>query len=236
MNYQLLWSDDDVLAVNKPAGLLTIRDGYNPNLPYLSALLEKDYGRVWVVHRLDRETSGVIIFARNALTHQALNAQFEQHLVKKVYHAIVVGMPEWEEISISLPLRINGDRSHRTVIDHQGGKAAETVVQVIERLGLFTLVAVFPHTGYTHQIRAHLSALGFPLLADPLYKSLKPDTQATLEARNVALGLPIHRLALHAFQISFVHPMTHQEIALHAPYPDDFAATLDALQEKYFHQ
>jgi 23S rRNA-/tRNA-specific pseudouridylate synthase len=173
-----------------------------------------------------------MIFARNAPTHQALNTQFEQHQVKKVYHAIVIGMPEWEEISISLPLRVDGDRHHRTVIDHQAGKTAETGAQVLERLGLFTLVAALPHTGYTHQIRAHLSALGFPLLADPLYKSLTPDTQATIEARKIALRLPIRRLALHAFQISFTHPVTQEEISVQAPYPDDFASTLDTLAGK----
>lgn len=229
MDYQLLWSDDDLLIVNKPSGLLTIRDGYDPDKPYLSALLQKDYGRVWVVHRLDKDTSGVMLFARNAATHQALNAQFEQHQVRKIYHAIVIGMSEWEEVSISLPLTVDGDRKHRTIIDHQTGKAAQTDVLTLKRLGLFTLLAALPRTGYTHQIRTHLAAIGLPILNDPLYKSLKPETQAMLEARKIAAKLPIHRLALHAYQISFTHPVSGVQMTTQAPYPDDFNQALEAI-------
>ena len=231
MDYQLLWSDENLILVNKPAGLLTIRDGYNPDLPYLSALLEKDYGRIWVVHRLDKDTSGVMVFARNAAAHKALNLQFEHHQIKKIYHAIVIGMPEWEEISISLPLRIDGDRRHRTVIDHQSGKPAQTEAQVLSRLGLFSLLAALPLTGYTHQIRAHFSALGFPLLRDPLYKSLKPETQATLEAHKVAALLPIRRLALHAFQMTLTHPFNETPLTMEAPYPEDFKKTIEVLTD-----
>ena len=229
MTYSLLWSDDDILIVDKPAGLLTIRDGYNPDLPYLSAILEKDFGRIWVVHRLDRETSGVMIFARNAVAHQALNTQFQQHQIKKIYHTIVIGMPEWEEISIALPLKIDGDRRHRTIVDHQSGKPAQTEAHVLKRLGLFSLVAAFPATGYTHQIRAHLSSLGFSILGDRLYKSLQPETQAMREAQKVAEQLPIHRLALHAYQMTFTHPVTAASMTVQAPYPVDIQKTIDVL-------
>lgn len=229
MDLQILWSDDNLLIVNKPAGLLTIRDGYHPGLPYLSALLEKEYGRIWVVHRLDKETSGVMLFARNAAAHKNLNAQFEQHQVKKIYHGIVVGMPEWETIAITLPLKIDGDRRHRTVIDHQTGKEAQTDIRVLRRLGLFTLLAAHPYTGYTHQIRVHLAAIGFPLLHDPLYKSLQPETQVMLEARKLTPLVPIHRLALHAFQISFIHPITGLPMEAEAPYPGDLEQTLEFL-------
>lgn len=225
----ILWSDDSILAVNKPAGLRTIRDGYNPEIPYLPRILEQQFGRVWVVHRLDKDTSGVILFARTAEVHKALNTQFEQRETRKEYHAILSGIPTWEEVEIGLPLRVDGDRRHRTVIDHQSGKPAETTVRVLQPLGVFSLAAAFPHTGYTHQIRAHLAALGLPLLGDPLYKSLEPETLAHRRAREIASGLPIQRTALHARQISFVHPANGTPLTITAPYPDDFQQTLAAL-------
>lgn len=228
-DFQLLWEDEALIAVNKPAGLLTIRDGYNPSLLHLAGLLETRFGRVWVVHRLDKDTSGVMLFARTAGAHRALNIQFEQRQTRKEYHAIVVGQPAWNEIIIHLPLRVNGDCRHRTVIDHQNGKPADTDARVLQTFAGMALLAAFPHTGYTHQIRAHLAALDLPILNDPLYRSLQPTTQAGLAARDKARALPIARLALHAFQISFRHPITGQELAIQAPYAPDFEKTLLAL-------
>lgn len=235
MNVQdfLLYSDDALLAINKPAGLRTIADGYNSSLPHLAGLLNQAYGKVWVVHRLDKDTSGVLLFARSAEAHRAMNTQFEQRQTHKTYHAIVIGMPEWEDISIDLPLQIDGDRKHRTIINHQTGKAAETSALVLERLGVFTLLAARPHTGYTHQIRAHLAAVGLPLLADPLYKSLQPETQTSRTAAAIAPTLPVKRMALHAFEISFTHPVGGEALTLQAPYPEDFQQTVQKLREQF---
>ncbi len=93
----ILHIDPDILAVNKPSGLLTIRDGYNPLQPCLKEMLERDHGKVWVVHRLDKDTSGTILFARSAQTHRELNQQFEKHTVQKTYFALVHGSPCWQE-------------------------------------------------------------------------------------------------------------------------------------------
>lgn len=232
MNYQVIWSDETLLVINKPSGLHTIPDGYNPSLPHLSGLLQEAYGQVWVVHRLDKDTSGVILFARTAEAHRVLNQQFEERKIRKEYHAICVGMPEWETLSIALPLQVNGDRKHRTIIDHQSGKQAETNVAILQRLGVFTLVVAHPHTGYTHQIRAHLAAVALPILNDPLYKSLEPETQAQIQARKIAERLPIQRVALHAYNITFIHPLHEKSVQVQAPYPLDFKETLDALESE----
>ena len=165
----VLWSDGALLVVDKPAGLPTLPDGYNPQAPHLKRLLEPEYGRLWIVHRLDRSTSGVIVLARTVQAHRALNAQFQEHTVEKIYHAIVTGAPDWEETAIDLPLRADGDRRHRTVVDAQGGKPAVTHLRVLERFAGYSLVEAVPHTGRAHQVRAHLLAAGFPLVGDALY-------------------------------------------------------------------
>lgn len=226
----LLFADEHILVVDKPAGMLTIADGYRPELPYLAKILEAAYGKVWVVHRLDKDTSGVMVFARSAPAHRELNAQFEQRKVQKSYHAIVIGMPEWEQATIELPLHVNGDRKHRTVIDHQKGKQAATGVRLMEPLGVFTLLSAEPYSGYTHQIRAHLAAVGLPLLADPLYKSLQPETQASRMAIQIAASLPIQRTALHAASIEIIHPVSGERQRFQAPYPEDFNNTLERLR------
>lgn len=217
----LLWADDDLLVVNKPAGLPTLVDGYHPEAPYLAGLLREAYAPLWVVHRLDRETSGVMVFARTAQAHRELNRQFEQHQAAKRYHALASGAPAWETKQCSLRLRPDGDRRHRTVIDPRRGKPAETELRVLERFPGMCLLEAAPRTGRTHQIRAHLAALQLPLLGDALYGG--PDPAET--------GLPIARLALHAVQLSLLHPNSGLAQQFEAPYPPDFSACLAALRQ-----
>lgn len=229
----LVYSDETLIAVNKPAGLRVIPDGYDPSLPNLAAMLRAAYTNVWVVHRLDKDTSGIVLFALSAEAHRSLNQQFERRETQKEYHAIVIGMPEFTSMVVNLPLRVDGDRRHRTIVDHQTGKPAETALEVSQPLGAFTLLNAYPHTGYTHQIRAHLAAVDLPILADPLYKSLQAETQITRRAGEIARQLPIQRTALHASRITLQHPQTQQPLALSAPYPDDFAQTLTMLIDPY---
>jgi hypothetical protein len=129
----VLFCDDAVLVVNKPAGLLTLPDGYHPEAPHLKSVLEPLYGRLWIVHRLDRDTSGAIVLARSPGAHRSLNEQFAHHQVGKTYHALLVGEVNWEEKTIDLPLRIDVGHRHRTVVDLQRGKPATTHLRVQER-------------------------------------------------------------------------------------------------------
>jgi RluA family pseudouridine synthase len=210
----ILFSDDHLLVVNKPAGLLTLPDGYDKTAPCLIDLLRQQYDRIWVVHRLDKDTSGVIVFARSAEAHRALNMAFDSRAVHKVYHAIVQGVPPWDERTIDLPLRPDGDRSHRTVIDRGRGKPAVTRVRVLERGVAQALIEARPETGRTHQIRAHLAAIELPLAGDVLYGG-------------GTTWLP--RPALHAYSLDLGHPRSQVPLHFTAPYPADLLAALQHL-------
>jgi RluA family pseudouridine synthase len=186
------------------------------------SLLKPYYGRVWIVHRLDRGTSGVLLLARSAEAHRALNLQFDQRQVTKVYHALVSGSPDWDTKTVDLPLRIDVGHKHRTTIDSIRGKAAVTHLRVLERFAGYTLVEAIPETGRTHQIRAHLAAAGYPLAADELYGSGPAGD-----------GPPvIPRLGLHARHLTIEHPILHSILHFEAPYPEDFAQALDQLRQR----
>jgi RluA family pseudouridine synthase len=230
----VLWSDESVVVANKPPGLLAIRGGFEVE-PYLAQVLESEFGRLWIVHRLDRETSGVIAFARTAAAHRDLNSQFEKRDVAKVYHALTVGAPPWKEMKVDLALRRDGDRRHRTVVDAVRGKPSLTLLAVLERFPGYALLEAIPRTGRTHQIRAHLRALGFPLVGDSLYGGSSELLLSTLcpgqerpSARDCSL---IARTALHALSISFAHPKTGEPLQFTAPYSEDMSRALRALRE-----
>ena len=228
------YSDDALLAVNKPAGLPALPDGYHPEAPHMKLLLEPHYGRLWIVHRLDRQTSGLMLLARSPQAHRALNDQFQSHQVNKIYHALIVGLPPWDETVIDLPLRPDGDRRHRTVIDQSRGKPASTHLRMLERFGRFSLVQAIPRTGRTHQLRAHLSAVGFPILCDALYgggqRLVTSPQPAGSVGNSVETGL-LERMGLHAWSLEFQHPVTRSQMRLEAPYPPDFEGTLEMLRQ-----
>ena len=221
---EIIFEDQYLICINKPSGLLSIRDGYDPSLPYAANLLEPHYGKLWIVHRLDRGTSGTFVLARTKESHATLNMAFEHRQVHKTYHAIVTGRPPWDEYLADMPLKIDGDRNHRTVVDRLAGKPAQTKFRLIKSSADFSFVEACPLTGYTHQIRAHLLASGFPILSDPLYalRSGKP------ESRSVVVLL-IPRMALHAYALDFRHPFTGIDLHLKADYPEDFLNALITL-------
>jgi RluA family pseudouridine synthase len=214
----VIFSDEHIVVVDKPAGLPTLPDGYDKAAPHLLQALAPQFGRLWIAHRLDRGTSGVMVVARSADAHRSLNTQFDRRIVKKTYHALITGEPPWDEYTVRLPLRADGDRKHRTVVDHGKGKPAVTPLRVLERFGAYALVEAKPETGRTHQIRAHLAALRLPVLGDPLYGAAAAENG------------PIDRTALHAHSLAFHHPATLHAVSFKAPYPPDFARALRVLR------
>lgn len=227
----VLWQDEALLAVNKPAGLPTLNDGWQPDALYLVKLLNDAFGRLWVVHRLDRDTSGVIVLARSAEAHRRLNTQFEQRAAHKTYYALAAGAPTWDETDVRLPLLPNGDRQHRTVIDHRRGKPAETHLRVLARFAAAALIEARPQTGRTHQIRAHLAALGHPILGDALYLAPVQRGPNPIPPERLAwLAGVIGRVALHAGRLEIVHPFNGAALEIQAPPPEDFESALARLQ------
>ncbi len=205
--------DERIIVINKPAGIPVLPDGWQPEAPYLRQMLEKKYGTIFVVHRLDKVTSGVMVFARTAETHRELNRQFERREVEKIYQAIVEGIPPWDERTAKHMLQTNVGRKHRTVVVRKRGKNSETRFKVLKRGQAEALLEARPKTGRTHQVRAHLSALGFPILGDVLYGASETDL--------------IARPALHALSLTLTHPKSGERVSFTAPYPDDMEQALE---------
>jgi RluA family pseudouridine synthase len=217
---KIIYEDQHLVVVNKPAGLSVLPDGWEKDSDYLVKRLEEQYGKVYIVHRLDKITSGVMVFARDSDIHRALNTEFEKHEAQKTYHAILEGNPKWEERIAKHPLRSNVGHKHRTIVDDKRGKPSETRFRVIKRYPESALVEAKPMTGRTHQIRVHAYALGHPLVEDVLYG-----------ARDL-YGLP--RPMLHAQSLSFIHPATNERTKFSAPHPADFEEALERLNVQTF--
>jgi RluA family pseudouridine synthase len=217
----ILHQDDHIIVLNKPAGLSVLPEGWDPEAPYLRQMLEEEFGQIWVVHRLDKVTSGVMVFALTAEAHRRLNRQFERHEVEKVYQAIVEGVPPWNVRNARHMLRTNVGRKHRTVVVHKRGKNSETDFKVLKRghpVGhkqASALIEARPKTGRTHQVRVHLSALGFPILDDTLYGASESEL--------------IERPALHAYSLGFTHPISGEHLKFIANPPTDFQEVLKRL-------
>lgn len=228
----ILYQDENILAINKPSGLLTLPDGFQPDLPHVRTLLEPDWGRLWIVHRLDKGTSGVLLLARNPETHRLLNDQFARHVIQKEYRALTIGNPDRDQWDVSLPLKVNGDREHRTVVNSRSGKAAATHFQVLKRFSSgHSLLAVQPHTGYTHQIRAHLAACDLPILGDPLYQSKPlPEIIDMLVVTPPIRIFLANRLGLHAYRIQFSSPDNDEVRTITAPLPPDYSALIELVE------
>ena len=212
----ILYSDEAIIVLDKPAGIPVLPDGWEKNSSYLVKLLEEQFGKIYIVHRLDKTTSGIMVFARTAEAHRNLNIQFETHEAKKIYRAIAEGNPNWNEKIAKYPLRVNVGHKHRTMVDDKNGKPSETRFKIIKRYPDHALLEAELMTGRTHQIRVHAYALGHPLLGDVLYSA--PETKI------------IARPALHAYSLTFMHPTTNERISFTVPYPAEFETALTNIE------
>jgi 23S rRNA pseudouridine1911/1915/1917 synthase len=232
----ILFEDKSLLVVNKAAGLVVHPAAGHEEHTLVNALLHHCKGslsgiggvaRPGIVHRLDKETSGCLVVAKNDETHLALSEQFASREVKKIYHALVCGEPGRAAGEIRAAIaRHPTHRKRMAVRDDSDGRAAHTSYKILARLYAATLMEAQIHTGRTHQIRVHFQFIGHPLVGDDTYGARQ--NARLRELTNYAAP----RVMLHAKELSFIHPRTKKPMKFEAPLPEDFLAALKSLRVK----
>lgn len=195
----ILHHDKDIVVLNKPSGLLSVPGRQEHMKDSLSLRVQQEFPTATIVHRLDMDTSGILVMALNIEAHRHISMQFEKRYTEKSYVAHVYGTVEQDEGEIDLPLILDWPNRPLHIVDHENGKQALTRWQVLERKKGFTRIAYFPVTGRTHQLRVHSQAIGHPILGDTLY--------AHDEARQMA-----DRLLLHAKMLTITHPYSKEKM------------------------
>ncbi len=235
----ILFEDDDVIAVNKPAGMVvhpakgnwsgTLTAALSFHFSTLSSVGGEH--RPGIVHRLDRDTTGVILIAKTDMAHVALTEQFEKRTVEKTYRAIVSPAPDRDRDWIRQPIGVHPYQREKMAIreDHKSSRPAETFFEVQRRFKGFADILAFPKTGRTHQIRLHLAHIGAPILCDRLYSGRAKLNTATLTREPEGDDL-LCRQALHAQSIKF-KLLSGKQLEVSAPLPEDMAATLAFLEK-----
>ncbi len=242
----VIYEDRDLIVIDKPAGLVVHPAAGNPDGTLVNALIAhcgeslKGIGgeaRPGIVHRLDKDTSGLLVAAKNERAMASLAKQFANHTIERAYHALVWGSPRAASGSIESQIgRSQFDRKRMAVL-RSGGKTARTNYKVLEKFGpagrvFASLVECRLETGRTHQIRVHLTHLGHPLIGDPQYGRTRQPPRAKTPQEEVAYAASsgFSRQALHAFVLGFQHPVLHRNLRFEAPWPTDFAALVTALR------
>lgn len=230
---ETIFENDDFIVINKPTGLLSIPDRTQSETSLKDLLMDK-YGEIFTVHRLDKETSGVIVFAKNEATHKQLSELFHGREVEKYYLGLVHGKMPNEAGSIDAPITEHPFKKGR-MVTHVKGKPSLTDYQVIENFRLFSWVQFRIHTGRTHQIRVHMQHIGHSIVCDELYGSDEPVYISSLKrnyhlSKNEEAEKPIlSRLALHSSQLIFY--LNNQPYSFEAALPKDLRATLQQLRK-----
>jgi len=233
----ILFEDEDLLVVNKPPGLVVHPGAGHRTGTLLNALVHhcpelKEIGEVsrpGLVHRLDKDTSGLIVVAKTALAHAALVAQFQAHAIIKQYQALVWGRLPEAEGEIDREVGRHPTARQKMSVHARRGKRAVTFWRVLKEFpGPLTLVSLTPQTGRTHQLRVHLASLGHPVLGDAAYGG--GVSRLAGQPRLAALKPLVRRQLLHAWRLGLTHPRTGEVMQWEAPLPEDFQKVMDKLE------
>jgi len=242
----VVYEDKDLIVIDKPAGLVVHPAAGNPDGTLVNALIAHcgpgalaigGEARPGIVHRLDKDTSGLLVAAKTERAMASLAKQFANHTIERAYNAVVWGAPREASGLIESQIgRSPFDRKRMTVL-RSGGKTARTRYSVLERFGpperpIASLIECRLETGRTHQIRVHLTHLGHPLVGDPAYGRTRtlPRARTPAEEAAFAVATGFSRQALHAFVLGFQHPSLHKTLRFESPWPADFAALVAALR------
>ena len=232
LDEHIIFQNNDLIAINKPSGLLTIPDREGKDVA-LKGLLKAKFGEIFTVHRLDRDTSGIVVFAFNERAHKHLSQQFEGRETSKIYNGLVLGKPAESEGVIAEPIAEHPKKKGLMTVWRKG-KESITEYEVLDSYRQYSWLQFKILTGRTHQIRVHMKHLGHPVVCDELYGDGKPVflsqlkkkfnlSQSELEERPI-----LNRLALHSAQLSF-KGVGGEEYTLEAPLPKDLRATINQL-------
>ena len=243
--FSLVYEDENIAAVNKISGIAVSPDRWDLSLGRLDKITAEflHIQKIYTVHRIDRDTSGLVVFAKNSETHKTLSAAFEGRKIKKRYIAVVHGRPSWNETTCDLPLVPNGNKLHHTIIDKYRGKKSLTQFRLLGSAGNYSVLEAFPETGRTHQIRVHLAGLGHPVVCDELYGNVKPVLLSAI--KRGWRGDPLEerpllsRLGLHAAELSIPDYAEGKlgpdengpDLKLQAPLPRDMAALIRQMEK-----
>lgn len=236
----LLYEDEHMVAINKPPAMVVhpARGHWSGTLTAALAFRFDQLSQVGgatrpgIVHRLDRDTSGVILVAKSDLAHHHLSKQFEQRTVKKEYWAIVSPGPDRDRDKIDKPIGVHPYQREKMAIrdGHSTSREAVSIYEVAERFNGFALMRLFPKTGRTHQIRVHLAHAGSPVLCDRLYSGRARVTHGDFTGDRTDQDVLLDRQALHARKISFNHPVSDERITVTAPLREDLERTLEVIR------